>query len=104
MPNKHYINEAGTLLALDTGVLIGSATEYHIRYQKPGGVEGSFSADLYSSYSELAKATGTYLLSHTLTPTDLDESGEWKFQAYIGAIDGTWYGETVDENIYGAFE
>jgi hypothetical protein len=105
MSNKHYVGEAGTSLILDTGVLIGSATAYSIKYLKPGGVtSGSWSASLYSSYSALASATGTYLLSRTLLTTDFDVPGEWKFQAFIGAIDGTWFGETVKENIYGAFE
>lgn len=102
--NKHYVGEAGTLFVLDTGVLVGSVTAQNIRYQKPGGVTGSWSASLYSSWSELASATGTYLLSRTLLQTDLDTPGIWKFQAFVGAIDGTWFGETIELNIYGAFE
>lgn len=102
--SKHYINEVGTDLILDTGVLIGTATGQYIKYKNPSGVEGSFSASLYSSYSELAKAVGTYLLKHTLVSTDFSESGDWRFQAYIGAADGTWWGETIKLNIYGAFE
>ena len=102
--SKHYNNEAGTDLLLDTGILIGSATEYHIDYMKPSGVNGSWSASLYSSYSLLAAAIGTYFLKHTFVTTDLSESGLWRFQAYIGAVDGTWYGETVKENIYDQLE
>lgn len=102
--SKHYVGEAGTVFILDTGVLIGSATTQNIRWQKPSGLTGSWAASLYSSYSALASATGTYLLSHTLAVTDLSESGIWKFQSFVGAIDGTWYGETAELNIYGAFE
>ncbi len=102
---KHYVNETGTSLILDTGVLIGSATQQWISYRKPDGTTtGSFAASLYSSYSTLAQATGTYFLFHTIGRTDLDQPGEWRFQAYIGAVDGTWYGETVKQQIYDVFE
>jgi hypothetical protein len=102
--SKHFKNETGTDLILDTGILVGSAVDHYIRYQKPSGVVGSFAADVYSSYSDLASATGTYLLKHTLAYADLSEAGEWRFQAHIGAADGTWWGETAKENIYDAFE
>lgn len=104
MPNKHYVGEAGTSFILDTGVLIGTVTEQYIKWRKPSGLEGSWAASLYSSYSELASLTGTYLLSHTLGVTDLTEPGMWRFQAYVGAVDGTWYGETVKISIYDKFE
>ncbi len=102
---KHYVGEAGTNLILDTGVLIGSATQQYITYRKPDGTTtGSFVASLYSSYSALAQLTGTYLLLHTLLATDLDQPGEWRFQSYIGAVGGTWNGETVKINIFDSFE
>jgi hypothetical protein len=101
---KHYIGETGTDFILDCGVVVSSAAQQYIKYKTPAGVEGSWAANLYSSYSAIAKLTGTYLIKHTLVSTDLSSSGEWKFQAYIGAVDGTWYGETVGLNIYGAFE
>lgn len=102
--SKHYVGEAGTDLILDTGVLIGSATEKYIAYKNPAGVTGSFSASLYSSYSALASLTGTYLLKHTLVTTDFTIPGEWRFQAYIGAVDGTWRGETVKLTIFDNFQ
>ena len=83
---KHYVGEAGTQLILDTGILIGSVSDQHIKYRKPGGTFGSFSASLYSSYSQLAQATGTYLMSHTLEASDFDEPGVWRFQGYVGAL------------------
>lgn len=102
---KHYVNEAGTDLILDTGVLIGSATAQSIYYRKPDGITtGSFTASLYSSYSALAQATGTYLLKHTLTTTDFNIPGAWRFQSYVGAVDGTWYGQMVEINIYDRFQ
>ena len=102
--SKHYVNETGSDLILDTGVLIGTATEYHIGYKTPAGVEGTFSADLYDTYSTLAALTGTYFLKHTLAYGDLSVPGDWKFQAYVGAIDGTWYGETITMRIHDQLE
>ncbi len=102
---KHYVGEAGTNLILDTGVLIGSATQQYITYRKPDGVTiGSFSGSLFSSYSQLAATIGTYFVSHTLAATDLDQPGEWRFQAYVGAVGGTWHGEMVKINIYDLYE
>ena len=102
--SKHYLHETGSELILDTGVNIGTASTYYIEYKKPSGVVGTFTATLYSSYSELAQATGTYLLKHTLAYNDLDVSGKWKFHAFVAAVDGTWWGERVMENIYDKFE
>ncbi len=102
---KHYVGEAGTILILDTGVSIANATLQYIIYRKPdGSTIGSFSGSLYSSYSQLAAAVGTYFVSHTLVASDLDQPGEWRFQAYVAAATGTWWGETVKVNIYSDFE
>ena len=102
--SKHYLNETGTDFILDTGVLIGTATAQYIKWKNPASVEGSWAASLYSSYSALAALTGTYLLRHTLAYTDLSVPGDWKFQAYIGALDGTWFGEMVELTIYDIFQ
>ena len=101
---KHYVGETGTDLIFDTGTLIGSVTAQYIKSHNPVGVEGTFTASLYSSYSELAKLTGTYLLKHTLATSDFSISGEWRFQAFVGTSLGTWYGETVKLNIFDKFE
>ena len=104
MSNKHYVGEAGTSLRLDTGVVIGSASFQFIQYQKPSGVEGSWAGTLFSSYSALAETVGIYFVARTLITTDFDESGEWRFQAQVGAVDGTWLGETVKVEVLDTFE
>lgn len=102
---KHYVGEAGTVLLFDTGILVGSASNKYIYYRKPDGTtEGTFSASVYSSYSLLAKEIGTYFLSHTLVTTDFDQPGEWRFQAWIAAVDGTWWGELVKYTVYDLYE
>ena len=102
---KHYVGEAGTNLLLDTGVLVGSVQFNYIKYRKPDGVTtGSWASSVYSSYSQLAGATGTYFLSYSLQESDLDQSGEWRLQAWVGAVDGTWFGELVKQPIFDAYE
>lgn len=101
---KHYVGETGTDLLLDTGILIGSASAQYIKTYSPAGVEGTFTASLYDSYSSLAVATGTYFLKHTLATADFSVPGEWRFQAFIGTASGTWYGETVKLKIYDEFQ
>ena len=101
---KKYIGEVGTELILDTGILIGSATAQHIKTYNPNGVEGTFAASLYSSYSDLAAAIGTYHLKYALTSGDISIPGKWKFQAFMGTSAGTWYGETVEIQFFDEFE
>ena len=102
---KHYMNEAGTDLVLDCGISVGTVQDQYIKYLKPDGTtSGSFSASVYSSYSTIAAATGTYFLRHILITTDFNVAGEWKVQAYVAAIDGTWDGESVKLDILNPFE
>ena len=101
---KHYTNEIGTELILDTGILIGSVTSSYIKYKNPAGIEGTFTAELFSSYSQIADLTGTYLLKYTLVSGDIVVPGEWKFQASIGTSTGTWFGETAVINIFDAYQ
>jgi hypothetical protein len=101
---KKYLNEVGTEFILDTGIVIGSVTSQYIKTYNPNGIEGTWTASLYSSYSELAKTVGTYLLKHSLVATDVTVSGDWKFQAFVGTASGSWYGETVKITFYDEFE
>ena len=105
---KHYINEVGTDLLFDTGVLMATTDALQLWYKKPGDVIGSWSGSLYSSYSILAAAVGNYYIKYTTAVTsgtyDLDVSGDWKLQAYIADTAGTWWGETADLKIYNRFE
>lgn len=101
---KHYVGEAGIDLVLDCGVNVGTVDWKFVVYKKPSGVTGSWTADLYDTYSTLAGVTGTYLLKHTLTTTDFNEPGRWLFHAHVGAADGTWMGERVEYTVFDQFE
>lgn len=102
---KHYINEIGTQFLLDVGVVLGTGDIVRIKYKKPdGSTTGTWYGDLYSSYSDVAGAVGTYFISHVLAGTELNQSGDWEFQGVVGNTAGTWYGETAKETIFGEFE
>ena len=101
---KHYLDNVGTDFILDTGIDLTNVTEQSIHWRDPAKLEGSWSADLYDSYSDLAGLTGTYLLKHKLVSSDITVAGEWRFQAYIGSVTGTWLGETVKIQLYDDFE
>lgn len=102
--SKHYVNETGSYLRLDCGIDLTTAPVYHIAWKDPSGVTGTFVSELYSSYSDIAKLEGTYYVSRTLAYTDFDIAGEWEFQAFVAGVDGSWYGETVQLNVYALFE
>lgn len=65
--------DIGLILRLNTGVDISAATVANILYKKPSGTTGSFTGS----------TSDTYYVSYTTTSEDIDESGEWKFQAYV---------------------
>ena len=101
---KHYIGEIGTQILLDCGINLSDIITPRIYYKKPSGIVGTWVGVLYSSYSDLALAIGTYFVSYTLAGTDANVSGEWEFQAVVANTAGTWYGETAKMSIYGTFE
>ena len=101
---KHYVGEAGIDLVLDCGVNVGTVAWSAIKYKTPAGVEGTWTASVYNSYSALAELTGSYLIKKTLATTDFTVPGEWRFHAHVGAVDGTWIGELVKYTVFDEFE
>ena len=101
---KHYVGEIGTEFLLDCGVDVSDGVTLYMKYKTPGAVTGTWTASLYSSYSLLAEAIGTYFLRHVIAGTEFSVSGDWHFQAVVGNTAGTWYGESVKETIFGEFE
>jgi len=65
--------DIGLQLRLNTGVDISGASVARVDYRKPSGATGSFTG----------AATGTYYVAYTLQSGDIDEDGEWEFQAYV---------------------
>ena len=102
--SKHYVGEIGTQVLLDCGIDLTDIAVAAIYYKKPGTIVGTWDATLYNSYSDLAKATGTYYVSYTLAGTDFNVSGDWEVQAVVANTVGTWYGETAQMQVFGTFE
>lgn len=79
-----YKNQTALVLRFDTGIDLSTASAAVIKYIKPDGTAGQFSAVLDSPTTD-----GT--ISYTVaSSTDLDQSGYWKMWAYV-TFGGTTY-------------
>ncbi|MHC4398030.1 MAG: hypothetical protein ACYS1A_20495 [Planctomycetota bacterium] len=81
--------DIGLKITLDCVIDISSATSRSIKYQKPGGTTGSWTAAEES----------TTEISYTTTTGDIDESGVWIFQAYVNKGAYKIRGEKVETEI-----
>lgn len=77
-------------LTLNTGIEITGYSAIAIKYEKPSGVTGQWTA----------QANGINSIKYPIADeNDLDESGEWKFQAVVTIGGRTGYGEIVRINV-----
>ena len=90
---KIYIGDI-PLIKTDCVSNITGATNTQIKYQKPSGTTGYWTATVVD---------GRYLQYQTQTD-DLDESGTWKFQAYLTLGGWIGHGETATQTIFALFE
>ena len=91
--SKTYVGDTGTVITLDCGTSVATATVRKINYTKPSGVTGSWTA----------AASGTDAIAYTTTTAaDLDLAGIWKLQAEITTSGGKWLGEMVELTVYAA--
>ena len=79
-----YLNDIGTLIDLDTGEDISSATVQRIKYRKPSGATGYWVGVI---------GTDTTSVEYTTIDGDLDEIGTWTTQVYIEMP--TWKGHST---------
>jgi hypothetical protein len=77
---KVYLNQDSLRIILVTEVDITGATVRQIKYKKPSGTTGNWTA------TELDPTAGS--IYYDLTGTELDESGTWKLWAYVTFLDG----------------
>jgi hypothetical protein len=83
----------GLKIILTTTASVVGATVRKIRYQKPSGAVGEWTA---------VQETGTSISFTTTVASDLDEAGDWNLQAYVEngwKLPGTQDVLHVDENI-----
>jgi len=92
--SKVYKYQSALRIELTAGVDITGATIKRIKYKKPSGVEGYWDASVSDA------STGVIYYDVALQ-TEIDESGEWIFWAYITFADGrSAPGEVVKHNFF----
>lgn len=90
---KIYQEDIGTIIELDCGVDISSATAFQIRVKKPSGEELALAGSLYA----------TTKVRHTMTAGILDEVGTWLLQAYVEMPTWQGLGEVAKLKVYAKF-
>ena len=81
----------GLKIILEVEINIAASTTRTIKYRKPSGVTGTWVGAL--------EADNTSISYTTTAATDLDESGTWKFQAYVITPSWTLNGAIAHLNI-----
>lgn len=90
---KIYLGDYGTVLDLDVGEDISTATAVRIYYEKPSGATGFWTAALQD----------TNKVRYTTQSGDFDEAGVWTLQARVTNLSGIWYGEAVKIRIWALY-
>lgn len=89
---KIFKNQELLTIRLDTfDTDIGSATELIIKYKKPSGKTGEWSAQREGS---------TTRIYYEVSKTDIDEAGIWKFQAWLKITDRMIPGDIAEYEIH----
>lgn len=91
---KIYVGQVGVLVSLDTGDTLTGATTTEIKYRTPTNIVGTWNAGV----------SGTSLTFTTTQATDLSFAGTYKLQAHAAGSGWDLLGETVDLEVYRAFE
>ena len=81
---SYFEGSIGQKIICDCGVDISLATTRTIKYQKPNGTTGSWTA---------AQETTTSISYTTTAITDLNFTGIWRFQSYVITPTWTHHGE-----------
>ncbi len=93
MATKVYVGDTGTVITLDCGQDISSATARAILVRKPDGTTTSWTATV----------SGTDSISYTTLAGTFDQDGVWKLQALVTLPSGVRKGETANLPVYAAF-
>ena len=81
-----FIGAISKKIVLNVGVNISTATTRQIKYEKPDGTTGYWTA---------AEESTTSISHTTVAATDLNEDGNWKLQSYIVTPAWTEHGNVV---------
>jgi hypothetical protein len=83
---KHYINEIGTDIIVDTGTDITGATDVSLKIKKPDDTTTEWDAAI----------NDTNYLKHTTIVTDFDQAGVYYLQASLTVNGWIGLGETAE--------
>jgi hypothetical protein len=98
---KVYVGDT-PLIKVDCVTDITTVSGSQIMYKKP--VSGTTGGWVATVASDPNTNKGRYL-EYQSQVSDLDEAGDWKFQAYVVFNDGTrFYGETATQRVHALFE
>jgi hypothetical protein len=90
---KIYVGDIGTAIVLDCGEDISSYLTLSIKGRKPDD----------STFEWPGSINGTNNVAYLTQALDLDQEGVYKLQAYVTTATGSWLGETVNIEVFRAF-
>ncbi len=93
--NKIYINDIGTIIKLNAGSDISTATVLKFKVIKPDKTTDIWDAELDEE--------NNYLANYTTVDDDLDQKGEYKIQLYVEMPEWKGHGETNTFRVYELF-
>ena len=91
---KYYKDTIGTVIYIEVGENISSATELIIRVKKPDGT-----LDNWTGSQE-----GLTKIKYTIESGDWDQAGVYYIQAYVKFSSWSGLGETTNFRIYNSFK
>lgn len=93
MSGRSYVGNIGLPIYADCEQDVSAATGLLIKYKKPDGTTGEWSATLY----------GTEYIQYTIQAGDFDQDGEYKVQPFFTL--GSWVGrgKTASFTVYPIF-
>lgn len=94
MSDKSYVGDIGTILEVDCGVDISSATTHNLMMQKP---------DL-ASVELTGTVHNTNFIRYTTIDGDLDQAGVYRIQSKVVISGWDGLGETAKLRVYGQYE
>lgn len=94
MSNKSYVGDVGTILEVDCGVDISSATTHNLMVQKPDLTLDELVGTIYNSN----------YIRYTTVDGDWDQAGIYRIQSKIVISGWEGLGETAKLRIYDPYE
>lgn len=101
--SKHYIDEVGTVVLINTGGDISDADTVSLDIKKPSGAI----VEWVGTVADIIRDGITYEnygIRYVILAGDFNEAGIYKLQSLIDGIPGNWPGNTANFRIYARFD